>query len=403
MKQPMLVIHVAWSPRTGILSFITYLARWQAEQEGVVVRTAFFGSDRAYLGELDEMMRSQGLSGRMFRCLPTPFHRLVLLGDRRLQRYVEEQTAAVGASRVVVHIHEARLSAMFLPLTAADGSQIHVVATFHGFSPERIKNRNPLKRLLHLWMAKRLAQSGATCVSVSAAEIPELTEGLRYRPEMFTVIHNGVPRPAEQVEHRRDESRRMRVGYVGMFVDRKRWWLVGEGVERARELGADCEVVFAGGQGNVKELVEWVRQRPDFASYVGEVRDAGTCLVPTLDVVVLPSRQEGLPMILLEAFAAGVPVIATAVGGVPELVSSGSNGFLVEPTAEAIAQRIVELYEKPSLYSAIAAQARATFQNRFTTGACGRRYLELYLAGLPEGGSPVLRERAKEVSDVSTG
>jgi glycosyltransferase involved in cell wall biosynthesis len=403
MNPRLLVIHVAWGPKTGVLSLITYLARWQAEQEGVVVRTVFFDSDRNYLRMLDDKMRSEGLGGRSFPCLWTPYHRIVLLGDKRLQRYVEEQSIGVGAPRVVVHIHDSHLSATLLPLTVPDGFTLHPVVTFHGVDPAQLNSPNPLKRLFYLYMARRLARSGATCVSVSAVEIPMLAESLGYRPEVFTPIYNGVPRPEGRPQHHRDNSGRFRVGFAGVFDSRKQWWLAGEAVERARALGADCEVVFAGSLGDVKGVVEWVGQRSNFASYLGEVPNAGTCLIPTLDAVVLPSRYEGLPMLLLEAFAAGVPVIATPVGGVPELVDSGSNGFLVEPTAEAIARRIVEMCEDRALYSTLAANAMATFQERFTMEACGRRYLELYTDGPREGAVSVSNGSAREVSHVANG
>ena len=73
-------------------------------------------------------------------------------------------------------------------------------------------------------------------------------------------------------------------------------------------------------------------------------------LIGAADVVVLPSFTEGLPNVALEASAAGVPVVATAVGGTPEVVADGETGFLVPPgSPTAIAAKVGELLRDPRL------------------------------------------------------
>src|SRR5437660_11632373 len=70
--------------------------------------------------------------------------------------------------------------------------------------------------------------------------------------------------------------------------------------------------------------------------------------LPFLDVLVLPSYTEGLPNVVLEASAAGVPVVATAVGGTPEVVEDGVTGYLVPPgDPEALAGRVRDVLAMP--------------------------------------------------------
>jgi len=107
-------------------------------------------------------------------------------------------------------------------------------------------------------------------------------------------------------------------------------------------------------------------------------------LLPWADVVVLPSLTEGLPNVALEAAAAGVPVVATAVGGTPEVVLSGRTGFLV-PAGDpnALAVRVAELLGNEGLARAFGAFGRQWVEEHFSFAAQARAYNRLFAELVP--------------------
>jgi glycosyltransferase involved in cell wall biosynthesis len=101
--------------------------------------------------------------------------------------------------------------------------------------------------------------------------------------------------------------------------------------------------------------------------------------LPNAEIVVLPSRSEGLPNVALEASAAGVPVVATAVGGTPEVVAEGETGFLV-PSEDAIAmaKRIGQLLGNDELRKQFGQAGRVRMEEEFSFEAQAERYVSLY-------------------------
>ena len=96
-------------------------------------------------------------------------------------------------------------------------------------------------------------------------------------------------------------------------------------------------------------------------------------------VFVLPSHAEGLPMGLLEAMAAGCPVVASSVGGIPDVVRHGVNGLLIPAgDTQALADAIRRLVEDPQFARRLGAAARATIAARFTTERMVERIEQLY-------------------------
>ena len=98
-----------------------------------------------------------------------------------------------------------------------------------------------------------------------------------------------------------------------------------------------------------------------------------------MDVFAFPSIAEGFGLALAEAMACGVPVVASAVGGVPELVSDGVSGLLVPPQdPEALAAAILSILESPDLAAGLSTTARRVIANNFTVGGMTTRVSELY-------------------------
>jgi glycosyltransferase involved in cell wall biosynthesis len=108
-------------------------------------------------------------------------------------------------------------------------------------------------------------------------------------------------------------------------------------------------------------------------------RDDLDCLLPWADLVVLPSLTEGLPNVALEAAAAGVPVVATAVGGTPEVVIDGQTGVLVPPgEPTSLASRIVDVLRLPDRARALGAAGRRRVEEQFSFDAQARAYQQLF-------------------------
>lgn len=138
-------------------------------------------------------------------------------------------------------------------------------------------------------------------------------------------------------------------------------WMVGDGPERssaeqlAHELDVQCHVRFLGKQSHVERLI------------------------PQTDILLLPSRLESFGLVALEAMACGVIPIATRVGGVPEVIRHGFDGYLEDVgDVDAQSRRAIELLTSDTLRRTISDQARQSAETRFCTSRIIPRYEAYY-------------------------
>lgn len=169
------------------------------------------------------------------------------------------------------------------------------------------------------------------------------------------------------------------------------------GVLRAQVPGLRIECAGDGDLGKVQRYAASMNlaARVKMRGWLG--KEASEQLLSRASVFVLPSHAEGLPMSVLEAMAAGCPVVATRVGGIPDLVTDGVDGLLVPPgDPHALAAALQKILRDPAFAQQLGNAARQTIANRYTVERSLERLEQIY-AGLG-----VRREAVRKVSPAPT-
>jgi glycosyltransferase involved in cell wall biosynthesis len=155
-----------------------------------------------------------------------------------------------------------------------------------------------------------------------------------------------------------------------------------DAVPRVLAAHPDAEFIVAGDGPLAPALAARARSRgvAHRVSFLGRSDDVSALLAAS-DIFVLPSRSEALPNAVIEAMAAGLPIVASRVGGIPELITPGVNGHLVPPgDPPALAEAIVELMDRPSFAHALGWAARARAEREFSFDRMVNRVSSLYLS-----------------------
>ena len=185
----------------------------------------------------------------------------------------------------------------------------------------------------------------------------------------------------------------LRVVAVGRMVPKKGFDVLVEAVGDLTARGVELELVIAGEDGpdaaTIRRLV--AERCPDAVQFTGPLSQCELlALYRGADVFALACRvdadgdRDGIPNVMVEAMAAGLPVVSTAVSGIPELVRDGENGLLVPPEDPgALASALLRLATDGSLRQRLAAAGRETVAERFDGDVLARR-----MAGLFRGGQP---------------
>jgi len=286
----------------------------------------------------------------------------------------------------LIHAHE--FSAIACGWILAKLAGLPFVATVHGknYFWEKWRRR----------AAYRLVSRYGNLVAVSADLKQFVCDKVGIAERRVRVIYNGVS-PAQMVTE--EEARRCKVelgivgcqpvlGVVGsLYPVKGHRFLISAMPEIIRRWPGVVLLVIGRG-----ELEVTLKAQAEELGIGANIRFLGMrqdvpMLLSVLDVFVLPSLSEGLSLALLEAMSAGKPVVATAVGGNPELVDQGLTGFLVpSEDAGSLASKLVELVQDPSMMQRFSRQGAQRVRQLFSLEQMVRQYGQLYASLLPDAG-----------------
>ncbi len=226
------------------------------------------------------------------------------------------------------------------------------------------------RRLLTRFAVRRLAAH----VAVGQRAAREVARFIGISPTSMRTIPNGVP------DVRLEPLPRVHDGFVIGSVGRLHAQKGYDVLLRALAQLPGVTLVLTGDGEEREHLVELAEQLgvSERVALLGWRDDARRQLT-AFDVFVLPSRFEGLPLVIIEAMLAELPVVATDVGSVSELVDDGSTGILVPPEdGEALAGAIGALLADPARRRAMGRRGRERALESFTAGAMAAGYTSLY-------------------------
>ncbi len=379
---PIPVLHVVHWPRSGITSFLKNLVRF-ADPDSFAHSIAFL------LAEQEELA---WFARRCPAAMDLGFGRDPLRALRRLAALVNRPDAAL------VHTHSFQ-PGVWARLFGSRG-RAAVLSTIHSPYPYFLGRTLP-DRIKAQIETTSINRAGRPVVAISEAVQRHLLANTDIDPRLIRVVRNGLDTMAPEAEPAPDLAL---PGASGRATDARTVIAV---ARLSREKGVDIllqawpevvrahprlRLVVVGDGPEADALHELVRRTGSgesvtFAGYRPEV----SSWLAGADVFVNPSRFEGLSMSILEAQVAGVPVVATAVGGVPEIIRDGETGTLVESeNPAALAAAIGAVLARPEEARRMAEAGRRRVAVEFDIRRTVRSYEEIYreVLAAPDGRCP---------------
>lgn len=322
-------------------------------------------------------------AGIAYDCLPS---------NGKLDLGAIRALAALLAAQPDTVAHSHGYKADLYTLLAARRAKVTALTTAHGWTSENAKVRMYERLQAFLW---RFFDQ-VICVSESYRR---LARGAGVPARKLTVVHNAI-RSTYQAQA--GDARRRARAALGLAEDAQVVAIIGRlGIEKGHRLFVDAAARLRPKFPSARFLIAGEgAQRADIEAQVAQLglqdtvrllghRNDLPAIYPALDVLAMASLREGLPNVLLEAMLHGVPGVAMAVGGIPEVITQGVDGLLVPPGDLGLfTEALSGLLADDTRRATMGRKAIGKVRDGFLFDARMKRMLEIYEAGLQRPHTP---------------
>lgn len=308
-----------------------------------------------------EVAVAAGGNGKMWTLLNNDVERFPLLHLQRALSPTEDARALVELHRLyqhwhpdIIHLHSSKagmLGRIVLPTR-------RIVYTVHGFDSIRLAYRKflPIERVMQY--------RAAAIVGVSFYDKENLLrEGIHRH---VSAVYNGIATPEKPEARLLPHGGRPKVLTIARLSPPKNHILLFQVAERLPEV----DFFWIGNQCAPPA-------HPANVHFLGNISEAGRHCCEA-DVFFLPSNYEGLPMVIIEAMAQGMPVVASNVGGVAEIVKNGQTGFALPNDAGLVVARLREILSDAAFRTTLGANARELYARELTVARMADGYEAVY-------------------------
>jgi glycosyltransferase involved in cell wall biosynthesis len=280
----------------------------------------------------------------------------------------------------VIHTHQ--VTALFYAGRASKRTGIgRVVHTEHG--------KNYARRFKTRWLGRWAGHYAERFFCVSSDIAAEVAGWRIVRSSKLSVVRNGIDMEAIDASHSSDVRTEMGIplgaaviGTVGRLSDVKRQDVLIRALARLRRQNADVHLLLVGDGPRRTDLVKlaWKLGLADAVHFAG-YQDKPQKYLAAMDLFALSSASEGMPLSVLEAWAARKPVVAFQVGGLPEIIEQRRNGILVPAGHETeLAAAMLEVISNPKFAAELATEGRRRVETEYNLARTAQRYDDEYRA-----------------------
>ncbi|MFN8486156.1 MAG: glycosyltransferase family 4 protein [Caldilineaceae bacterium] len=234
----------------------------------------------------------------------------------------------------------------------------------------------------HRWFWTWFSLAGVSAIVCNSQETCAVMRAKASRRQQVLYVPNGVQALDNQAFHRAEWRRRLQIDDeevlvlgVGRLTEQKNFARFIQAI-RLTQQTTPVRAVIAGPDMGLKQAllaqIAAANLAPGTIQLIDAVPDARELMCAS-DIFMLSSDYEGMPNVILEAMAQGIPCISTRVNGVQTLIEQGINGWITEPNAAALAEAVCRLAKTPELRRQFGAKAKAHLESQFDPCAIYRQ------------------------------